>query len=810
MLARSLKLSTQFVLALIFAVSAMAQTPKDAFNHDIDPNAPWAYDAGPDIETAAGQELVDLVAQYPFMPEISEQILGSQKFRYQFGPTFWRLRHTKDASKILFIGQDATHIAEAAKRTATAGFGGRAQDLAAYFGVDEGAAFMNVYQNTIKGQYGAFNSPYIVLDKNGVPTARFGGYIDNKLWLMTQDPLSPMVQWRHRFLDWFLRNNRDLKLIVLFGGAARDAASSFIESLGGKVGTRISEEDMKRTLVPEMREKFAGGNNTYPVPFSKTGGDLLQDMMGRPLDYENVKDQEAAQAMIKARTKEFIEKAVFSEAGPYQNGLYHPGQIGGYDLDKINIDGVKTISLKGLKLSDGSTVGNVLVVQFPHPSALSRMDKATASKTMQEALKAFDQYVKDGWKIEPDAGRTNKFAAGQPYEYARTDIGPEYYDFGTPGTRMLPVSLASRAGADVIVFGTRDRAKFDKAALAVMADAKPVKPVDAGNIFATQPRTLKERGAFDRGPGELFAKLMKSNLDFKKIFALKPGMTFEKNGIDAYNVKNHPDVADFGHYRGTFNKPRIVILADPQGYDDLITARALTGARGQFLQGLVEGMEIGDDYLVLKTVPFGMDGANPEEWNATLQATAAYREQVLGALLEMTPPELILADGEYAAQELARIFPAKSKIPTVAIARGATADAGLKEALAKIKKVKGFESTAWDGTASNIPRSHLPYGSKVWEGTSGDSVINSIDIKNKGMAFAVVAPKWAYEQKPGLDVKSASSVKKIKEALMYGGFPLPGEKIPEFMSRKAKSAINKSAKPGFSAGLCEQFLGKAG
>ncbi|MEK6555897.1 MAG: hypothetical protein AABZ31_11685, partial [Bdellovibrionota bacterium] len=433
-----------------------------------------------------------------------------------------------------------------------------------------------------------------------------------------------------------------------------------------------------------------------------------------------------------------------------------------------------------------------------------------ASKTMQEALKAFDEYVKAGWKIEPDAGRTNKFAEGQPYEYARTDIGPEYYDFGTPGTRMLPVSLASRSGADVIVFGTRDRAKFDKAEFAKMAEAKPVKPVDAGNIFATQPRTPKERGVFDRGPGELFAKLMKTNLDFKKIFELKPGMTFEKNGIDAYNVKNHPDVADFGHYRGTFKKPRIVILADPQGYDDLVTARALTGARGQFLQGLVEGMEIGDDYLVLKTVPFGMDGATAEEWSKTLEATAAYREQVLTMLLKMGTPELIIADGVYAAQELERILPATSKIPTVSITRGETADSGLKEALAQIKKIKGFEKSSWDGTASNIPRAHLPYGAKVWEGTSGDSVVNSSDLKNKGLAFAVVAPKWSYEQKPGLDVKTASGVKKIIDALKYGGFPLPYEKIPAFLERKAKTGINKSAKPDSVDGMCEKFIAKAG
>ena len=72
----------------------------------------------------------------------------------------------KNKVKILFMGQDGTHIAEAAGRPATAGFGGRAQDFANYFGVNEGAAFINACSFTIKGQYGVYNTPYIYT-KNG-------------------------------------------------------------------------------------------------------------------------------------------------------------------------------------------------------------------------------------------------------------------------------------------------------------------------------------------------------------------------------------------------------------------------------------------------------------------------------------------------------------------------------------------------------------------------------------------------------------------------------------------------------------------
>lgn len=759
------------LLLLINVQFAGAQTA-GKFNHNIDPNVAWAYDAGPDINDPMGKELIDLVAAYPFMPQVSEELLANQKFRIHFGPTYWRTRHNKNAAKILFIGQDATHIAEAAKRTATAGFGGRAQDLAAYFGVDESASFMNAYQNTIRGQYGAFNTPYIVTGRDGKASVRIGGYVDPGLWLMTQDERSPLVQWRNKYIDWFLRQNRSMKLIVLFGGAARDAMGVFIESKGGSVGTYFDEKDMANILVPEIKEKFAGGNNTYPAVLTETGKDLAEELLGRRIDYKNLEDQTAVQNAFKANPDAVLAKAAFSRGGPYANGMIHPGQLGGYKIDQISINGVKTISLKGLKLSDGSTVGDVLVAQFPHPSALSRMTNDVASKTMQKTLLALKPYVDRGWSIEADPGMKNKFAQGLPYEYSRSQIGPEYYDFGTPGTRMLAVSLASRMSGrpDVIVFGTRDRASFDMKLIDAAATATPGEKVDAGNVFATQARVPSERAAFDPGPGEYYAKLMKQNLDLKKIFASK-------------SVKSHEDLADFGHYRGTFNNPKVIIVADPHGYDDLNTARALTGSRGQYLQSIMNSINIREQYLVFKTLPFGMDGATEAEWTAALANTKAYRENILSSLLKDNTPDLIIADGKYASAEVARIVK-NQNIPVVNIHRETEADAdGLAKAAQDIAKISKFKSAKFSGEWSNIPREHLPYGTRVWEGTSGDRVFNATG-KFKGLAFAIVVPQWAYNQNVPLALKTKQSVNQIIDYMETAGLPLPGESMSRFFARK--------------------------
>lgn len=757
---------------------------------------PWSYDAGPDPKSKLGRELIDIRASIPSFPLVSEKVMGDQKFRPAFGPVEWRMLQEPNKVKILFIGQDATHIAEAAGRPATAGFGGRAQDLAKYFGVVEGAAFINTYAFTIKGQYGAFEVPYVYYKAEDEPSIRFGSFVDSKLWLMTHDASSPIAQWRNRLIDWIIRNNRDsVRLIVLFGGAARDAAATFVESKGGSVEARLSDQEMSKIQIPETELKFAGGNEEFPVLLDEKGRDLYADIIGRALDYSSVDDQKAAKEAVTEDVENAIEKMVFTKAGPHSNGLIHPAQLGGFNLAKMKIRGRVTLSLKGLPLSDGTTIDqDILVAQLPHPSALSRLEKNAASAQVAKALKAFEPYVVKGWKIEPDEGATNLFADGKPYVYSRTDIGPEYYDFGAPGVRMVPVSSASRMPKNphVIVFGSREKARFDMAAINRMTNATPASKYSDEEMFITRPRSKELRHTFDPGPGEALAKLMKEELPLDDLMAPKDGMTFEKNGIAAYNVKSHPEVGDFGHYRGTFSKARVLILADPDGYDDLITARALTGERGQYLQGLMNDLGVEGDYLVLKTVPFGMDGADDEEWNTALGLTRSYREKLIQAVFEKSDVELILADGPFAASELSEMKNL-GNIPVIAIERGTKKDHGMSAAVKQIAKLEGFKGSKFSGKIADIPRSHLSYYARLWEATSGDRVLNSQD-KYRGLAFAVVVPAWAWQQKfvdddakDGIDTQKG--IRELLEILRESGFPMPGEDIPEFLKRTGESAL---------------------
>lgn len=739
----------------------------------------WSYDPGPDPKSKMGKELIDLTAAIPDMPAMSMEVMGDQKFRPAFGPVPWRMLLGKNKVKILFIGQDATHIAEAAGRPATAGYGGRAQDLAAYFGVNEGAAFINTYAFTIKGQYGAFSTPY-VYKQNDI---RFGNLVDNGLWLLGHDLDSPILKWRNDMIDWIVCNNPDsLKLIVTFGGAARDAMGAYIESKAGKVEAE-HEKDMENIQVALTKLMYAGGNNEFPVLVNEEGKDLYQELMGNKLDYSNEASQTAVKEDLKRDSSNYISRMIFTKGGPLSNGIIHPAQLNGYELGRISIKGHNTRSLKGIALNDGNTVKNdLLVVELPHPTYLSNVGAEEASKAVAKNLEVLKTYVEAGWEVKPDPDMVNQFAQGRPYRYSRADIGPEYYDFGTPGTRMVPVSTASRmtGASHVIIFGTRDRAQFNKSKIEELTRALPAEEFSSEEMFITRPRSLKLRYTFDPGPGEEYARLMKENLDLKAIFKTKEGKSWKSDGIEAHYVKTHPDIGDFGHYRGTFKDPQVVILADPEGYDDLITARALTGERGQYLHGLMKDLGVGEKYLVIKTLPFGMDGATKDEWKYALKATENYRKEILAAVLKNTSPKLIIADGEYAQSELKGI-----NLPVVKIDRSE----GMKEAGKKIAQTGIFSGTNVTGKMSNIPRSHLSFYARTWEGTSGDRVLSSTD-SYKGLAFAVIAPAWAWSQKTQITSEPAKGVETLIKKLKKHNLPLPGEEVPEYLKR-LKSHIPK-------------------
>ena len=108
---------------------------------------------------------------------------------------------------------------------------------------------------------------------------------------------------------------------------------------------------------------------------------------------------------------------------------------------------------------------------------------------------------------------------------------------------------------------------------------------------------------------------------------------------------------------------------------------------------------------------------------------------------------------------------------------------GLSSAVREINKVSGYEEVSSRARMANIPRSHLSFYSRVWEGTSGDRVITSAGVKYEGIAFAEVVPSWAYTQKLDLNDKTEGGVQDMIDVLRENNLPLPYESIPGFIER---------------------------
>ena len=282
------------------------------------------------------------------------------------------------------------------------------------------------------------------------------------------------------------------------------------------------------------------------------------------------------------------------------------------------------------------------------------------------------------------------------------------------------------------------------------------------------PGPNNRRFTFDSGPGEQIAKLMKTSLSRQESFVER----FRVNG-------------DFAHYRGTFDSPEVVIIADPDGDDDLITSRALTGARGQYLHGLMEALGAGDRYLVLKVAPFSKYANDAEGWADILRQTRHYREVLFSQVLASSRPKIIILDGADSIAEFDRIIPNPSS-PVIRVTRQGSANAsGLTEAVAAIKQLPGYENLRWEEKLSDLPRSHLSFYARLWEGTSGDRIVAPRDDRWLGKAFAQVAPEWAWRQKyvmPEEDVRGCSALIKAMNDMKVR---MGGEKVGDYLDRVA-------------------------
>lgn len=165
---------------------------------------PWEYDPGP----PKNRSWARFFARTPNYRRLGKEVIGSEKFRWHFGPMFYRGRLKDNAVKVLVIGQEGAQDESLSHRSFTGETGARMQHFLNYIGINESYLFLNTFVYPIYGQY------------------------DSSLRWLAQDPDSPIVQHRHQIFNYVLERN-DVHLVVAVGNAAKDSVVSWIESRGG-------------------------------------------------------------------------------------------------------------------------------------------------------------------------------------------------------------------------------------------------------------------------------------------------------------------------------------------------------------------------------------------------------------------------------------------------------------------------------------------------------------------------------------------------------------------------------------------------
>ena len=207
-----------------------------------DRGQPWEHDPGPD----PGGHWAQLFAATPEYRRLSKQTLGRERFRWHFGPMFFRGRLRDGDARVLVIGQEGAQDESLAHRSFVGGTGARLQHLLRFVGVTRSYLFLNTFVYPITGEY------------------------DKTLRPLAQNKTSPIVQHRHELLEQAASTN-DLALVIAVGLAARDTVATWKRMRGGQLpaGTRLVH-------VVHPGAATAGGADDVRRSFAKAAADVLR------------------------------------------------------------------------------------------------------------------------------------------------------------------------------------------------------------------------------------------------------------------------------------------------------------------------------------------------------------------------------------------------------------------------------------------------------------------------------------------------------------------------------------------------------
>lgn len=671
----------------------------------------WEHDPGPDVNTPAGRGYAELFANTPNYRAIGQFMLAngandrSDKFRWQFGPMFYRGRLGQNQVKVLIIGQEGAQDENVSDRSFTGGTGGRMQNMLGYMGLDRSYLFINTFVYTITGQY----ADYAPVLENGRLTWR--NLLQPNMLLLAQDPRSPIVQHRNALIDHVIEANRDsLKLIIAVGGAAQDSLSTYIQSRGGECLPEVT--DPSKIQAVAYRSESAGGNKRFYFPVDSRGNNLLVNP-GERVAFDDPK----VQNQLKARAREpgFMNRIVPLTNGPMRNGLVDLRQTT-MRLETCKVAG-RNNTLFGLP----NVRSDIRYIGVQHPGSNS----PTLQAKFSQALGKIQSWQAQGWRIEPDRdnnGRVMNQPFGNGFRYSHLPVPRRDFRFGLPDVIGLgTTNTTRRAKGTALEIGSRDAGRYAQNRDAYQPDQ------NYQNTDVPNEPPKSNPGAFDYGPGEKWGRIFTQNLP-----------------VEALAKANRTAAPKFGAwaiYRGRPASTEVLVIADQTSHDDMWVGRAQMGLEGQRLQGFLTGIGAGLNYTILRTLPVDTLGADARTVQQLLEISRNWRNEVVGKILQENRGQvkMILTLGPQAENEIRTMN--VGGVPVISL----TGPNGYQQGFQQIQRVPawaGSHRMNFNANPMPIAREDIPYGMRRWTGTAGDRVIRA-GGNQSGQLYLITAPEWA-------------------------------------------------------------------
>ena len=374
-----------------------------------------------------------------------------------------------------------------------------------------------------------------------------------------------------------------------------------------------------------------------------------------------------------------------------------------------------------------------------------KADFAIAAGRMAAAIRA-----DPGW-LPADATTVRDLDA--PFRYASAPVPHRDFPFGTSPLLGRGSTSSNRADSQrsIQLFSAGGRYNGVGASLEYTFTARGSAEgftADQADLPYEPPRARPRQ--FDPGPPASMARLL---------IGAEPGLGWPN--FAAVGVTSHPSFGVGPMYRGRFKNLSVVVLADPDGLDDVFCGRAWCGEGGQRFQGFLAAAGLTSRYLILRTVPVDTSDLSVSTAAALVDRPEirALHQALLTKVLAANPAvAAVVVVGPGARRLAPRVVP--PAIPLIPLAGWGEPEAptSWQQGLDRLRaltypKDSAHPSFHFDGARSQIPRADLPYGTQRWIGSSGDRASRPLDTATGRLSpnyLKLYLPTWVTKLAPAV------------------------------------------------------------